>query len=255
MKSNETEKYQDPDHWGNHYALPRLQELEARVLADAASGINSHDVAAHLSTLKLYQIYPDHEKCHIKGVILAKALMALPSEVFTCCRFLLCSLLEQTQEPREEQPELIQKLLELGEQLETGRFPQFWRLRLREGAEQTPLGQLLETVVDFDKGIRQFMVSVIELAFQKISMRSLSSLLNTSEIPRGWELLKREGQDGIVLVHPNEQELMRMKTAIAEQLFPIERLIPIFARFGRETQRSRTRRRRPIPQRRGMDQR
>jgi hypothetical protein len=255
MDSAALANLQTAEYWGSRYELQRLEELETRVLSDAAGGLAEHNPAAHLLTLKLYQIYPDRAKDHIKGVILAKALMALPSEVFTCCRFLLRPLFAKTGDTRIEQPDLVRKLLDLGEQLETGRFLQFWRIRRHETSEQTPLGQLLETVVDFDEGVRQFMISIMELAFQKVSARELSRLLNSSDIPNGWKMETGEHQDGVVIVRTNERELTRPKVYGSEQHISLERLIPVFARLGRETQRTRTRRRRILTPRRALESR
>jgi|YelNatPaOPRAMG01_1025707.scaffolds.fasta_scaffold54491_1 hypothetical protein len=249
------EKSQSTYPWGSRYDPQRLEELEARVRLDAAGGLAVHDVATHLLTLKLYQLYPDRAKDDIKGIILAKSLMVLPSEATTCCRFLLKPLDTRTTEQTTEQSELVRKLVELADLLETGQFHQFWRLRSQEAAHGTPLGQLLVSIVDFDLGVRNFICSIVEMAFQKIRKAELAKLLNSTDVPSEWKVVNQDDGDDIVLVKPVPRDMLRSQSIGAERSVPTERLMLMFSRLARETERPRARRRHQHAPRKNADQR
>ena len=102
----------------NTYDVASIPPLENYLNQQASS--NTYDFVANKALLKLYDLHPDKRDDNITALILAKALMALPSTD------MMLSLYLVPEDVRARAP--VSELVVYGELLETAKFAEFWEM-------------------------------------------------------------------------------------------------------------------------------
>lgn len=144
----------------DRYNPENLQTLEHYVQMQAFE--ETYNLDANLAVLKLYQFNPSMFKDTVTCQILLKALMNLPHTDFVLCKCLIIELHQST--------EIVNKVIELANLLETCEFKQFWTI-LDENRE------LIEGIKGFEDSIRRFIASVVNVTYENISKPYLLELL------------------------------------------------------------------------------
>merc|ERR1712034_46657 len=144
----------------DRYNPENLQTLEHYVQMQAFE--QTYNLGANLAVLKLYQFNPSLFKETVTCQILLKALMNLPHTDFILCK---CLIIENHQSS-----EGVNKVIEFANLLEICEFKQFWN-------ELEQSKDLIEGINGFEKSIRQFIASVLNVTYQNISKNMLIDLL------------------------------------------------------------------------------
>ena len=215
-----------------------LPTLEANVERQVRGGADAYDAEANAAVLKLYQLEPDRLQGRTVVLILAKAIMALPSIDLLSCVYLLAPA--QAGEASTAAAYIgddgpIRGVLALAERLEAGRFAQFWEELERERTDETALGQLLAEVVDFEQCVRRFMVGALGRTRSRMSPSVLQALTRDDACPHGWRMVT-DADERTVLETPVGSVLSQQQRAADERL-SFERLAPVLCRVGRESAR------------------
>ncbi|KAK4538778.1 hypothetical protein CDCA_CDCA20G4803 [Cyanidium caldarium] len=221
-----------------------LSTLEAYMERQVRGGADAYDAEANAAVLKLYQLEPDRLQGRTVVLILAKAIMALPSIDLLSCVYLLAPA--QAAEASTAASYIgddgpIRGVLALAERLEAGHFAQFWEELERERADGTALGKLLAEVVDFEQCVRRFMVGALGRTWSRMSPSVLKALTRDDACPHGWRMVT-DADEQTVLETPVGSVLSQQPRAAGERL-SFERLAPVLCRVGRESARARPRRR------------
>lgn len=186
----------------NPYDTKILSTLEQHVLHQVKTGEYDFDANRHL--LKLYTVEPSGIKMDMVQKILVMALMQLPHNHFLACKYLLREDLHNDDH--------VKGIFKLESLLETAQFVKFWK-----EASDSKIRTVLDKISGFDDAIRSFMCSVIESAYQSISVSLLSELLRADAAcieaiwtKRGWT--KDESDNGKTLNIPlgNENQFPRV---------------------------------------------
>ena len=202
----------------NTYDVASIPPLENYLNQQVSS--NTYDFVANKALLKLYDLHPDKRDDNITALILAKALMALPSTD------MMLSLYLVPEDVRARAP--VSELVVYGELLETAKFAEFW--------EMAKLGSnpLLDGIVGFDTAIRSYMVGVFAKTYQKtesiVFMENLA-LGDTHLAPyvsQHPDSIRLEGRDVIFLSNDdNQQRAKQFKENIS-----FEKILPIIDAFS-----------------------
>jgi len=143
------------------------QTLENYTLFQAKTGKNDFEANRHL--LKLYMLSPEICKKDILGLILIKALMALPATDFLACSYLIPEKLHET--------EPIKTLFKFANYL-TGQYKQFWK---GLSSPTSSIQSLISTVNGFEDSIRTFVSTIVSCTYQTINVLTFQEYLNLNE--------------------------------------------------------------------------
>eukprot|EP00736_Rhodelphis_marinus_P010424 Rmarinus@m.17262 len=207
---------------GNVDALITYHRYEPEIIphleADIESQCQNNDYHAetNLALLKLYQFHPTLVKTDIVAKILVKSMMKLPSADFQTCLYLISDTVA------EQAP--IPDILNLSELLETGMFSQFW-----EAVEKQR--SFLNKIPAFDQAIREFMISTIQIAYQKVPKSVVSGVLKMDSglkaavEAHGW----KESGDHFVLPRTEDNEVKPKKVVEGIQFSHMTKLLATMA--------------------------
>jgi len=152
----------------NLYDVKIAPKLEEYLQHQTKTGKNDFEANRHL--LKLYVLSPETCKQDILGLILIKALSALPSNDFLACSYLLPENLHEM--------EPIKTLFKLANLLETGQFKQFWK---ELSVSPPSVISLISTVNGFHDSIRLFIGTIVSCTYQSVPVDQFQQYLNLSE--------------------------------------------------------------------------
>ncbi|PVU91777.1 hypothetical protein BB561_004216 [Smittium simulii] len=193
----------------NRYNVKNIPLLEEYVKSQCNSySASSNDLQANLALLKLYQFNPELLNLDVVLNILVKALTTLPGNEFIMCMYLLNEQLLND--------DMLVKLLELKEMLETARFEGFWDMVLNDPQAK----ELTDGVKGFEDSIRTMIADTVSLAHQSASSEFLMAALNLDESDlqefaeqQSWEIK----HDGLVVL-PLHKENVAKSTVNSEQV-------------------------------------
>eukprot|EP01098_Paradermamoeba_levis_P011027 TRINITY_DN4675_c0_g1_i2.p1 TRINITY_DN4675_c0_g1~~TRINITY_DN4675_c0_g1_i2.p1 ORF type:complete len:214 (+),score=75.17 TRINITY_DN4675_c0_g1_i2:117-758(+) len=189
----------------SRYNVEALPELEAYLQKQLDE--QSYFLEANLAILKLYQFNPDKVKPQVIAKILLKSLMHLPNSDYM---FALCLISEKL-----HSSETIAPVIALAQHLEACRFKEFWSDALKQK-------ELLNSVSGFRTAVRNFIISVLNMSYQRIKEEYLIEQLNLdpSEVDdlinkNGW---KRGADDKQSIVFPLTDENQAKSKKISETI-------------------------------------
>ncbi|CAM9922278.1 unnamed protein product [Pylaiella littoralis] len=146
----------------DHRAVPQLEEyLEEQVKS------GTYDFEANKALLKLYQFFPDLCKSEMVALMLAKALMNVPSTDFMALMYIVPPSLHRC--------EPVRSLKKGADALETAKFAEFWQTCAGED-----MPALIEKVPGFNKHIRVFIVHTLATTFQDSTRENMEQSLDLS---------------------------------------------------------------------------
>ncbi|OQR89718.1 hypothetical protein ACHHYP_06091 [Achlya hypogyna] len=158
---------------------------------------NVVDEEANLMLLKFYAIYPvklEQQQTRVAQV-LAKGLMALPSNYFLGATYMVSEALRKHKD--------IAALLHAGEVLQSCLFPEFWTLDLA----------FAKKIPGFEEAVRTFIVSTIAKSHSIVAKEFVKAQLNLADkdveklvSEHGWT-----AKDSTYIVKPNADNEMRPK--------------------------------------------
>jgi len=137
-----------------------LPELEAEVMSS-----NAASEAVLRAVLKQYAFSPKVVKMEVVHRALVKAMTLLPDETFMQCMYLI-------PDTRHEDGTVAQ-LNNLAELLQSGNFAQFWEL-----AAEPELRSTLDSFATFDKSIREYVATALEITYRRCPVDVIASALN-----------------------------------------------------------------------------
>jgi len=179
-------------------------KLEEYLQHQAKTGKNDFDANRHL--MKIYMLSPETYKQDMLGLILIKALMALPATDFLACSYLLPEKLHEM--------EPVKTLFKLANFLETGQFKQFWKSL---SLSPPPFLSLISIVNGFEDSIRTFIGTIVSCTYQSIPVDQFQQYLDLTEkksfdsyissrttSPHCWKLVEEE--NGVCVHFPLDDE-------------------------------------------------
>uniref|UniRef100_A0A7S1TVL6 CSN8/PSMD8/EIF3K domain-containing protein n=1 Tax=Phaeomonas parva TaxID=124430 RepID=A0A7S1TVL6_9STRA len=201
------------------YSSSSIPQLEAYLDEQVASG--THDFEANLALLKLYLMFPEAQDVARIGMILKKAVAALPEPLLLQCRYLVPKALIKAQDD-------VAKTISLGKLIEGGRYEQFWT----EGGEE-----FCDSMTGLRQGVSNAILGCMARGYTSIQVDRVAAALNVSEaeIPAALEASPVEGEirDGALKFTATERtrkqnndttsELQSVNTLLKE-LMPLARV-------------------------------
>ncbi|CAM9235258.1 unnamed protein product [Ectocarpus fasciculatus] len=144
----------------DHRAVPQLEEyLEEQVKS------GTYDFEANKALLKLYQFFPDLCQPEKVALVLAKALMNVPSTDFMALMYIV--------PPQLHRCEPVHSLKRGADSLETAKFVDFW-----QNCADGDMPALIESVPGFKKHIRVFIVHTLATTFQDSTRQNMEQCLD-----------------------------------------------------------------------------
>ncbi|RWS09917.1 eukaryotic translation initiation factor 3 subunit K-like protein [Dinothrombium tinctorium] len=178
---------------------------------------NVYDLEANLAVLKLYQFNPNFFQEQIAVYILIKALTNMPNTDFILCKCLI--------DPSYLETEIIKKITDIHQLLETCQFREFWN-----EVAKTP--ELFNDINGFHDSIRKYISYVVNITYQRIERSFLKEILGNlgeAELNR-WMSLNGWREDDYDFVFIANQE-ENIKTKNITEKIDFESVAPVLATY------------------------
>eukprot|EP01095_Lingulamoeba_sp_RSL-Kostka_P005321 TRINITY_DN16655_c0_g1_i1.p1 TRINITY_DN16655_c0_g1~~TRINITY_DN16655_c0_g1_i1.p1 ORF type:complete len:215 (-),score=65.19 TRINITY_DN16655_c0_g1_i1:130-774(-) len=193
-----------------------LPTLEEYVTQQANEGC--YHLEANLQTLKLYKFHPEKINYQILSTILFKCLSNLPSSDMKLALHLI------PQEIQEKEP--INKVIELGDLLESAHFKKFWT-KANEYKEHWG------NIKDFTESIRTFILGLLKISFLHISKEYLKEVTNLNDDELANMIQSNEWESTDELVKFPESEYNQPKPKEIQQNMKFEQLSKFLSTLDR----------------------